>query len=146
MVKLSDLKVGNTYYMIDEYINDDFECFPVITEIKVVAKKKGIRVVENIKHVKNDYELYEDFYFYNYSDYEECKFIEITKKNLKDIFLSSEDESLLNELKKRLLEYEEEKIYDDLINYTPPNEYPDWDGEESIMHYIDNYVEEYNED
>lgn len=36
----------------------------------------------------------------------------------------------------------------DIEYHMRPEEYPDWDGDESIMYYLDNYVEEeeYNEE
>jgi hypothetical protein len=30
----------------------------------------------------------------------------------------------------------------DFTSYIPPEEYPDWDGDESIMHYLDHFAQE----
>lgn len=135
---LSDLKIGELYYMIDDY-----ESYPVITQIKIVGKRKGIRVIENIKHLKDGEELDEDFYFHKYINYEECRFMDITKKDLKHMIISNDKNNLLSILEEMVCEYIEEV---DLENYIPPEQYPDWNGDESIMYYLDNYEEECEED
>ena len=139
MNNLRDLEIGNTYYIIDDY-----DCYPVITEIKVVGRKKGIRIVENIRHIKDGEELKEDFYFHKYINYEECRFMDISRKDLQHMVISNNKKDLLSILEQCIREREEDLSCE--LDYTPPEEYPDWDGDESIMYYLDNYVEEYDRD
>lgn len=139
--KLSDLKMGEIYYIID-----DFDGYPMITEIKVIDKRKGIRVVENIRHLKDDEELEEDFYFCDYGNYQECRFTDIGAKELKNIIISNNKNDLIPILEQSIRKREEELNCHDLMDYTPPEQYPDWNGDESIMYYLDNYVEGYDED
>lgn len=141
MVKLSDLKVGNLYYMIDSY-----DGFPVITEIKVVEKKRGLRLIENIRHLANDEELEEDYYFTDYNNYEECRYRNVTRSDLSEIFITSDDDRCIEILEELVENYKVEDWLFDMENHTPPEDYPDWDGDESIMYYIDNYQEDEDED
>ena len=131
MVKLSDLKIGEIFYMVDE-----FDGFPVITQIKVIEKGKGYRIVENIKHLEDNYELYNDFYFTEYDNYEECRFTKITKDNLHNIYIDKDDNELKEEIEFRISEIEQFSMFCD---YRKPEDYPDWDGDESIMYYLENY-------
>ena len=137
MNKLSDLKIGELYYIIDDY-----DCYPVITEIRVVGRKRGIRVVENIRHLKDGKELGEDFYFYKYKNYEECRYMDISKRDLNHMIIRSNKNDLVSILKESINEYNERMSWYDLEDHLSPEQYPDWDGDESIMYYLDNYVEE----
>lgn len=136
-MKISDFKIGEIYYIIDDY-----EGYPVITEVKVVDKRKGIRIFENIRHLEDGYELDKDFYFSNYKNYDECRFMELGNKELKDMIFSKNRNDLLNILDEEIEEYEEKMRWYDIEYHMRPEEYPDWDGDESIMYYLDNYVEE----
>lgn len=139
--KLSDLKIGEIYYIID-----DFDCYPVITEVRVIDKRKGVRVVENIRHLKDGDELEEDFNFCDYGNYQECRFTDIEAKELKNIIISNNKNDLIPILKENIRKRKEELNYQDLTDRIPPEQYPDWDGDESIIYYLDNYVEESDED
>jgi len=141
MIKLKNLKVNNEYYIIDE--NGCYD--DAIIKFKVIKKleggnKKGHVDVKFLKFIENNNER--DVQYYNDEDVIEQLYLEDEGRifNIEDIdivLICLREAEKKTEIRRREFECE---------NHTSPNEYPDWDGDESIMYYIENYREEQDED
>lgn len=138
MIKLESLKKGDKFYIVDTDFNvydEDavIECEVVRKYVKV-GKYITIKTL-NCMYVDGDTST-------NVLPIEsiESKFY----KELEDCIFNTEE---LDNAIEYLEEYEEENGFDyHSNNYIPPEEYPDWDGDESIMYYIEHYDESDDED
>ena len=137
MINLKDLKIEEEYFLIDTGRIGD----PEIIKFKVINKLKGLVEVQFLKYIDSDDNKEEDVVYHNQEENEIIT--EELYKNDQGRIFRIED---LDLIKLCLIEAEKQNIIErqiwDIENYTSPEEYPDWDGDESIMYYIDNYCEE----
>ncbi|HCL4447306.1 TPA: hypothetical protein N2D16_002911 [Clostridium botulinum] len=136
MLNLKDLKVNNEYYIVDENgcYEDTIIKFKVIHKLKG-NKNKGFAGVQFLKYIYDYGEV-----DVKYSNTKDNKIVieQLYKEDEERIFKINE----LNAAREYLNYIIDEHELIDIDDYTPPEEYPDWDGDESIMYYIDHYVEE----
>lgn len=122
----------------DELCDWDYEIYDLENGIQCGADVFDNGICLNIYYHKI-YDVNEEKY-YNYKTEDEL--IELIKQ-LTDKFLINEKIKMEEIIKEREKEYKEQ-YYDE--NYESPEDYPDWDGDESIMYYIDNYDGSEDED
>lgn len=134
MIKAKNLKQDKQYYIVDE--NGCYD--PIIIKFKVMKEQKKKRrkyvVVQFLKYL----------YDYGEVDVKYCNQKEneiVTEKLYKEdeqrLFNLNEFEKADELLAQKIEEHDEEMEEFELGNYIPPEEYPDWDGDESIMYMLD---------
>jgi hypothetical protein len=133
MVNLKNLKVENEYYIVDKegaYGDDIIIRFKVVKEL-IGKRKKGYVSVQFLQYI---YDYGEEPV--TYCDQKENEIIveEIYKEDEERIFLLTDVDKANDYLEEKIIEHDFEY---ELDNYTPPEEYPDWDGDESIIYIID---------
>lgn len=137
MIKLKDLKVNEQYYIVGENgcYDDVIIKFKVLNKLKG-GQKNGFVSAKFLKYMYDQGEM--DVQYYNDEDVIEELYINDEEKLFKISDVGEAQEYLEyvtveHELSRRLFE---------LDNYIPEHKYPDWDGDESIMYYLDHYKEE----
>lgn len=152
MVNILRLKKGKKYYIINETgaFNPAIILFKVVNKLKNKhLRSKGFVEVQFLKYVY----VYEDGAFIEsnetvlYENVEENKIIkEKIYKNDENLLFKLEDvKSAKQLLQEKAQEYDYENFCSDIDDYIPPEEYPDWDGDESIMYLLD-HCNDYSDD
>ena len=142
MMNLKDLEKSKEYYIIDE--NGCYD--PTIIKFKIIKELKNGRKKEYV-------EIQFTKYICDYSNEEtDINFENDIPFNVK---IFKEDEPRLFPIEDSCLairclhEAETQKEIEkdhDFDNYDSPSDYPDWDGDESIMYIIDNYHDDENDE
>jgi len=137
MVNLKDLKIGKEYYTIDE---EEIIKFKVINKLKG-GKIKGFVEVQFLNYLDkdNDKEIVYSYYGQKENEIITEKLYKTDEGRIFNIENLNLVKLCLIEAEK---EFEESCNSYEYDNFTPEHEYPDWDGDESIMYYLDNYREE----